>query len=107
MTLAAILGWVATFLFTICYIPQIVKTLRTKTVEGVSLMLFVIQFIANMVALTYATLIQQAPLQFKYVLALVFLAICIGAYIQVLRHSRSKKGETRIDVSRSDDAMVL
>ena len=34
--LASILGWIATFLFTVCYIPQIVKTYRTRTVEGVS-----------------------------------------------------------------------
>jgi len=88
MTLAAILGWTATFLFVICYIPQIIKTLKTKTVEGVSLSLFVIQFVANIIALWYATLIEQPPLQIKYILSIVFVGICIAAYIQVIRTIR-------------------
>ena len=29
-----ILGYVATFLINIAYIPQVVKTIRTKNVEG-------------------------------------------------------------------------
>ena len=35
MELSQILGWIATFLFTICYIPQIIKTYKTKTKEKV------------------------------------------------------------------------
>ena len=89
MTLAMVLGWTATFLFTVCYVPQIYKTLKTKTVDGLSFWLLFIQFVANIVALCYATLIAQPPLQVKYVLALVFLAICIGAYWRVLRHQKN------------------
>ena len=92
MTFAAILGWTATFLFTVCFIPQIVKTLKTKTVEGLSFWLLFIQFIANIVALWYATLISQPPLQIKYILALVFLAICIAVYIKILRKNTALGG---------------
>ena len=81
--LANILGWVATFLFTVCYIPQIIKTYRTKTVDGLSFRLFGISFIANIVALWYATLIAQPPLQIKYILALIFLTVCITMYLKV------------------------
>ncbi len=91
MELAPILGWLATFLFTVCFIPQIIKTLKTKTVEGLSFWLLFIQFIANIIALWYATLISQPPLQIKYVLALVFLAICIAVYIRVARHEKEAK----------------
>ncbi|MEK7084477.1 MAG: adenylyl-sulfate kinase [Patescibacteria group bacterium] len=91
MQLAEILGWIATFLFTVCYIPQIVKTAQTKTVEGLSFLLLFISFIANIIALGYATLIKQPPLQIKYSLALLFLIICIGLYIRTIKIQRSKK----------------
>ena len=85
--LTAALGWTATALFTICYIPQIIKTAKTKTVEGLSFALLFIQFIANIIALWYATRIAQAPLEIKYILGLVFLLICMGLYVQVYRRS--------------------
>ena len=90
MELSQIVGWIATFLFTICYIPQIIKTYKTKTVEGLSFWLLLLQFMGNIIALWYATLIAQTPLQVKYVLALIFLSICLGLYMVVLRNL--KKG---------------
>ncbi|MDO8599489.1 MAG: SemiSWEET family transporter [bacterium] len=90
MDLASTLGWIATILFTICYIPQIMKTARTKSIEGLSFLLLFLQFVGNIVALWYATLIVQPPLQVKYVLALVFLAVCLGLYIRVATHGQKK-----------------
>ena len=81
--LASILGWTATALFTVCYIPQIIKTYKTKTVDGLSFRLLWISFVANIIALWYATLIEQPPLQIKYVLGLICLAICIAFYLKV------------------------
>jgi len=78
-----VLGWIATTLFTICYIPQMIKTHRTKTIDGLSFRLLLISFIANIVALCYATLIKQPPLQIKYALAMVFLSGCIYLYLKV------------------------
>lgn len=83
MELTNTLGWTATVLFTICYIPQILKTYRTKTIDGLSFRLLFISFIANIVALCYATLIKQPPLQIKYILALLFLSICLYLYLKV------------------------
>lgn len=85
MISATFLGWLATFLFTICYIPQIIKTFKTKSVEGLSFALLFIQFVANIVALWYATLISQPPLIIKYILGILFLLICMGVYIHVFR----------------------
>jgi len=78
-----VLGWTATTLFTICYIPQILKTYRTGVIDGLSFRLLLIQFIANIVALCYATLIKQPPLQLKYTLAMIFLSVCIYLYLSV------------------------
>src|SRR3989338_1206049 len=83
MRLSETLGCIATIFFTVCYIPQIIKTAKTKTVEGLSFLLLFIQFIANIIALWYATLINQSPLVVKYILGLLFLAICITLYIKV------------------------
>ena len=83
MHLSEVLGWTATALFTLCYIPQIVKTYKTKVIDGFSFRLLFISLVANVVALWYATLIKQPPLQIKYVLAIIFLAICLWLYLKV------------------------
>jgi len=93
MELSQILGWTATILFTVCYIPQVIKTYRTETVEGLSFLLLFISFVANIVALCYATLINQRPLQIKYILAMTFLLLCISLYIQVWRKNNGQKNK--------------
>ena len=62
MDVAQILGWTATFLFSIMVIPQIIKTIKLKDTSGVSLLLFIIYLIANIIALIYAFMIYQMPL---------------------------------------------
>jgi uncharacterized protein with PQ loop repeat len=69
--LAQILGWTATILFSVMLIPQIIKTIRMKNTEGVSLFLFIIYLIANIIALNYAFLINQSPLKLKYTIGIV------------------------------------
>lgn len=71
MELAQILGWIATFLFSIMVIPQIIKTVKSKDTSGVSLLLFIIFLIANIIALIYAILIYQLPLIIKYIVAII------------------------------------
>lgn len=91
MEQASILGWIATVLFTVCYVPQIMKTLRTKTVDGLSFRLLFISFLANIIAFVYATLIEQPPLQIKYIFALMFLIICLYLYLRVFFKQRAER----------------
>ena len=70
MDLAQILGWIATILFSIMIIPQMAKTLRSKDTKGVSLLLFTIFLIGNIIALVYAILINEDPLIIKYIIAI-------------------------------------
>lgn len=88
MEFSAILGWVATILFTICYIPQIIKIRKVKSVEGLSFLLLLMSFIANIIALCYSILIKQPPLQFKYVLGIVFVGICLALYIKTYKSNK-------------------
>ncbi len=71
MELSQILGYTATVIFSLMYIPQMMKTLKTKSIDDVSLPMFIMGFVGNIVALTYATMIKQPPLQVKYVIALI------------------------------------
>jgi MtN3 and saliva related transmembrane protein len=81
MDLAQILGWIATFLFSIMIIPQMIKTIRSKDTSGVSLLLFIIFLIANIIALIYAVLISQPPLIFKYIIAILTTVAYIGIFL--------------------------
>lgn len=78
--MAEILGWIATFLFTILIIPQIIKTIKIKKVDEVSLGLYILLLLANIVALVYAILINQPPLLIKYVLGIITTTFYIGLY---------------------------
>ena len=93
MQLSEILGWIATILFTVCFIPQMMKTYRTKSIEGLSFRLLFLSFVGNIIAFWYATLIKQPPLQVKYVLALLFLSGCLYFYLRVYFKERAKERE--------------
>lgn len=67
MKLIPFLGWLQTILFSIVVIPQIVKTSKIKKVDEISVWVFIISLIANIIALWYAILISQPPLIFKYI----------------------------------------
>ena len=80
MDIAQILGWIATFLFSVMVIPQIIKTIKSKDTNGVSLLLFIIYLIANVIALIYAMMIAQPPLIIKYIIAIITTIIYIGIF---------------------------
>lgn len=45
MPFTQLLGWTATILFSIAMVPQIIKTLKKKSTDGVSIWLFIIFFL--------------------------------------------------------------
>lgn len=81
METSQILGWTATILFSIMIIPQIIKTIRLRDTKGVSLLLFIIFLIANIIALIYAIMINQSPLMIKYIVAIISTMFYIGLFI--------------------------
>ena len=90
MDLAQILGWIATFLFSVMIVPQIVKTIRSKDTKGVSLLLFIIYLVANIIALTYALLIQQGPLVIKYIIAIDTTLVYIAIFLAYSMRNRKR-----------------
>jgi len=85
MNLAEFLGYLSTFLFTIMLIPQYIKTIKSRNVEGVSGGLFWLCLMANVIALWYALLIKQNPLILKYSLAIFTTGVYIFIYINLRR----------------------
>jgi uncharacterized protein with PQ loop repeat len=81
-----VLGWIATFLFSIMIVPQMIKTIREKNVDGVSLFLFIIYLIANIFALVYAFLIVQPPLIFKYIVGIGTTVIYLFLFFYYLKN---------------------
>ena len=69
-----IVGWFYTLCFAICYIPQIVKTLKTKKVEDISISLFTLSIIGYSSALVYCVTELNAPL--VLVVNYIFGGIC-------------------------------
>jgi uncharacterized protein with PQ loop repeat len=88
MEIAQFLGGMATGLFSIMVIPQMIKTVRTKDTGGVSLFLFVIYLVANILALIYAFMIYQTPLIIKYVIAIITTVIYLILYWVYWRRKR-------------------
>jgi len=64
-----VLGWTATVLFTSIYFPVIGKHYKRMLLVGLA---------GNIIALCYATLINQQPLQVKYLIAI----ICILGFLR-------------------------
>jgi len=104
MDLTQILGWTATILFSIMIITQMIKTIKSKDTSGVSILLFIIFLIANIIALIYAFRISQTPLIIKYVIAIITTIIYIGLY-SVYYH-RKKIEQTKRDQTKNKEEYV-
>lgn len=48
-----VFGWLYTICFAICYIPQIIKTFKTKKVEDISISLFSLSLLGYLSAILY------------------------------------------------------
>jgi uncharacterized protein with PQ loop repeat len=80
-----VFGWTATIIFSAMIVPQLIKTIITKTTKGVSITLYIMYFVGNCIAICYATMIQQQPLQIKYTWALGITATYIIFYYKIKR----------------------
>jgi len=69
------------------------KTIRSKDTSGVSLLLFIIYLIANIVALVYAFMISQTPLIIKYIIAIFTTVIYLGLYFYYLNRKVYKSSK--------------
>ena len=83
VSLTAAIGLAAAFCTTVAYVPQVVKTWRTRSTEDVSLGMFLFMVIGMGCWLAYGILLHDPPLIIANTLTLVLSGIIL--YLK-LRH---------------------
>lgn len=78
----SLFGWIGTILFILCYIPQILNTYRTKDVTGISLGMWLVQWLAYTSCLIYAICLKSFPLMFGYSMGWLMTAWWLELYRQ-------------------------
>ena len=95
MDFADLVGYVAALCSACTFLPQLVRTWRTKSTEGLSAGLFVLAFVAAAFWLAYGLLIGDGPIILCNVIALGF----VGANgVLLLRHRPRPAVPERADV---------
>ena len=61
MELAQIIGLVAAFLTTAAFVPQVIRTLKTKSTRDISLGMFTMMFTGTALWLVYGLMIDELP----------------------------------------------
>jgi len=74
-----LIGLLAAVLTTVGFVPQLVKTLKTKDVEGISLTMYLIMFLGLLFWLTYGFLMDSFAIKFANIVSglLVFSLIIL------------------------------
>jgi MtN3 and saliva related transmembrane protein len=76
------IGYIAGFLTTFCYVPQLLKVFRTKSTRDISLLFAVLVFIGCAAWLIYGIFLSLLPVIIWNAIVLVFDAILIGAKLK-------------------------
>lgn len=77
MNIPAVCGWVATSLFATSYLPQMIRTYRTKKVGDISVSLWWILVVAYLCGMRYGIYLKQWQLICGYLWGF----ICTSAYL--------------------------
>jgi MtN3 and saliva related transmembrane protein len=72
MDFTGLIGFIAGFFSMISFVPQVYKTLKTKSAAGVSGQMFIIVCISNMFWITYGFALGQMPIIVTNVVMLSF-----------------------------------
>lgn len=75
-----ICGWISALCFVFCYIPQIIRTHRLKSVDDISIWLFILCVIAYSAGIIYGVGLNQVPLIFNYTVGLLLATIIVWQY---------------------------
>jgi MtN3 and saliva related transmembrane protein len=67
-----IIGGIGASLTTLAYLPQAIKTLKTKDTKSISLAMFVMMNIGNAFWLAYGLLLKQNPIIWANLITLLF-----------------------------------
>ena len=77
MDVTSIIGFIAAFFTTISYIPQLIKVMRSKSTEDLSLTTFLLLFLGLCLWLVYGILLKNFPLIIANVITLFFISLIL------------------------------
>jgi len=81
----ATLGIVSAILFSICFLPQIARTYRTKNVEGLSPSLLILVFVGYLTGLGYVLKLRDNIMIVTYGIGLILSGIVLAGYFRFRR----------------------
>lgn len=82
MTFITILGFTAAVLTTTAFIPQALKTIKTKNTKDISLPMYIILTLGIMLWLIYGILIHDLPVLIANAITLIFALIILLSKIR-------------------------
>ena len=76
-------GFIMTFGFIFCYVPQIIKIIKNKSSKDISLIMYIMSVIAYISAIFYMFFVQFAPwLLVNYVSGIVLCGVIVFCYFR-------------------------
>ncbi|MGF7079931.1 SemiSWEET transporter [Mucilaginibacter sp. UYCu711] len=82
MSYIEIIGFMAAFSTTVSFLPQAVKTIRTKDTSGISLSMYVVFTVGTFLWLIYGIMSPSAPVAVANAITFLFSAIILGYKIR-------------------------
>ena len=90
MSVATILGYFAGFLTTVSFVPQVLKTWKTKSVGDLSLGMFLVFFVGVACWMVYGMLLNESPL-----IIANFVTLILAGAILVMKLKFKNKNEKK------------
>lgn len=78
MNYIEIIGLTAAFCTTISFLPQAIKTIRTKNTEGISLSMYVVFTVGTFLWLLYGIMVHSLPVSAANAVTFLFAGIILG-----------------------------
>jgi MtN3 and saliva related transmembrane protein len=78
LDLATVIGYLAAFGTTVSFLPQAIKTIKTKNTSGISLYMYALFTMGTLFWLTYGLMIHQLPVIVANAVTFTFACVILG-----------------------------
>jgi len=78
MNYIEIIGLMAAFCTTVSFLPQAIKTIRTKNTEGISLSMYIVFTVGTFLWLLYGVMVHSLPVSAANAVTFLFAGIILG-----------------------------
>ena len=98
MPTSEIIGFIATALSVICFIPQAIKTIKTRDTEAISFWMYLLFLLSVIFWLIYGFMVSSMPIIIKNILVIILSGIILYLKIRNLieKNNSPQKLETKL-----------